>query len=170
MKNRLFIRNVFWAIVSAAVIILVSGSGQEEQAQEGYTPGLGEIMTSTQVRHVKLWLAAQHDNWPLVMYEMDELEEGFSDAEKYHPTHKSSPVPIKELLAPITNGPVIDLRKAAENQDRVAFAQAFDDLTLACNTCHEATSFGFNVVVRPKENTFTNQDFAPPKKVLDEGE
>ncbi len=162
MKNRLSPGHLFLVAVSTCLVIMFSGCGSQEAASEGYIPGLGEIMTSTQVRHVKVWLAAQQENWPLVEYELDELEEGFSDAEKYHPTHKSSPVPINELLAPITTGPMVALRSAAGKKDKAAFGVAFDDLTLACNTCHEATSFGFNVVVRPKINTFTNQDFSLP--------
>ncbi len=170
MKTRLFTRNLFCTATLAGLILLLAGCGQKEPASESYIPGLGEIMTSTQVRHVKLFLAAQQENWPLAAYEMDELEEGFSDAKKYHPTHKSSPVPIKELLSPITEGPMIDLRTAVEKMDQAAFMKAFDDLTLACNACHEATSFGFNVVTRPKENTFTNQNFAPPPEQPNSGQ
>ena len=33
-----------------------------------FTPGLGEIMTLTQMRHVKLWFAGDAANWPLAKY------------------------------------------------------------------------------------------------------
>ena len=48
-----------------------------QPAQEPYTPGLGEIMTLNQMRHIKLWFAGKATNWPLASYELDELEEGF---------------------------------------------------------------------------------------------
>jgi len=39
---------------------------------------------------------------------------------------------------------------------------ACDALTAACNGCHQATNFGFNVVRQPQDATwFGNQDFAP---------
>src|ERR1700692_621005 len=51
-----------------------------EAAKEPYAPGLGEIMTLTQMRHLKLWLAGAAKNWELADYELDELKEGFDDA------------------------------------------------------------------------------------------
>ena len=58
---------------------------------EAYVPGLGDIMSLQQMRHVKLWLAGQAGNWDLAAYEVDELGEGFDDIVKFHPTHKDSP-------------------------------------------------------------------------------
>jgi len=37
-------------------------------------------------------------------------------------------------------------------------------LTKACNDCHQATNFGFNVVQRPATNPYSNQVFAPSRK------
>src|SRR5712691_11005562 len=65
---------------------------------EAYAPGLGEIMSLQQMRHAKLWLAGQAENWELASYELDELSEGFDDALKFHPTHKDSPVAPKEAI------------------------------------------------------------------------
>ena len=42
-------------------------------------PGLGEIMTLQQLRHIKLWFAGRAGNWPLADYEIGELNEGFED-------------------------------------------------------------------------------------------
>lgn len=144
----------------AAAILLFTGCSEAEPTP-AYTPGLGEIMTLNQMRHAKLWLAGQEGNWPLADYEIDELEEGFEDAVEYHPTHKDSPLPIKDLVPELTTAPITALRRAVEEEDNAAFLQAFDGLTAACNSCHETTNFGFNVVKRPTANYFTNQDFAP---------
>src|SRR3954449_10698277 len=59
--------------------------------QEPFTPGLGEIMTLQQMRHLKLWFAGQAGNWPLADYELDELKEGFEDIVKYFPTKDEVP-------------------------------------------------------------------------------
>jgi hypothetical protein len=131
--------------------------------EEAYVPGLGEMMSATQMRHVKLWYAGKARNWSLADYEMDELEEGFADAARFHPQHKDSPRPLTELIPEFTDGPVAALRKAIAEQSRRGFVTAFDELTQGCNGCHSAAQFSFNVVQRPTLNPYGNQDFAPPR-------
>jgi hypothetical protein len=89
-----------------------------------YTPGLGEIMTLTQMRHSKLWFAGQAGNWSLAAYELDELHEGMDDAATFHPTHKDSPVPIPEVIAKIMANPLDELDKAVKARDAAAFGQS----------------------------------------------
>ncbi|HET9129880.1 MAG TPA: hypothetical protein VFO86_02965, partial [Terriglobia bacterium] len=96
-----------------------------------YTPGLGEIMTLTQMRHTKLWFAGQAGNWPLASYEMDELKEGLEDAVIFHPAHKDSPLPIPDLIDKIMTAPVKNLGDAVSAKDPKKFTAAFDDLTAA---------------------------------------
>jgi len=130
-------------------------------AEPSFTPGLGEIMTLTQMRHVKLWFAGQGANWPLASYELDELNEGLEDAAKFHPTHKDAPLPIPQLITKIMTSPIHNLEEAVAAKDQERFTKAFDELTEACNSCHQATNFGFNVVARPTANPYTNQVFPP---------
>jgi hypothetical protein len=129
-----------------------------------FTPGLGEIMALQQVRHAKLWLAGSAGNWELATYECDELEEGFVDAVHFHPTHKTSPQPLTTVIPQYMEASLKDVRVAVDAEDVAKFESAYDKLTSSCNGCHQATGFGFNVVVRPTSNTFANQDFAAPKK------
>ena len=126
-----------------------------------YTPGLGEIMTLTQMRHTKLWFAGQAGNWPLASYEIDELKEGMEDAVIFHPAHKDSPLPIPDLIDKIMTLPVRKLGEAVDARDPEKFRNAFDELTSACNQCHMAANLGFNVVIRPTANPYTNQIFQP---------
>lgn len=131
------------------------------ESPPGYTPGLGEIMTLNQMRHSKLWFAGQARNWDLASFELDELQEGFDDAATYHPTHEGSPLPIPDLIEKIVTEPMRRLADAVEAHDLAGFTAAFDALTAGCNSCHQATNFGFNVVTRPSSNPFTNQSFGP---------
>src|SRR5436309_6964704 len=78
--------------------------------KEPFTPGLGEIMTLQQMRHLKLWYAGQAGNWPLADYELDELKEGFEDIVKYHPTHDD--VPTGTMATAVIDGEVAALNKA----------------------------------------------------------
>jgi hypothetical protein len=153
-----------WALALAAVAVALWPLGCAKHASAGYVPGLGELMTLNQMRHVKLWRAAQADNWPLASYELDELQEGFDDVVTYHPTHKDAPLPLSELVPKIVGQPLRELRAAVEAKDSTAFAKAYDALTAGCNSCHRATNFGFNVVKRPDGTEwFADQEFAPPR-------
>jgi hypothetical protein len=123
-------------------------------------PGLGEIMTLNQMRHAKLWRAGEAQNWSLAAYELDELQEGFDDVIRFHPTHKDAPLPLSALVPKIMAEPMQGVRHAVESKNREAFVAAYDGLTNACNSCHQATNFGFNVVRRPADASwFSNQDF-----------
>jgi hypothetical protein len=130
---------------------------------ESYVPGLGEIMSLTQMRHLKLWFAGQAENWDLAAYETDELAEGFADVVRFHPTHKGSPAPLSQLVPEFTAGPIEALRSAIEHRDLAGFTTAYDSLTQACNGCHRAAEFSFNVIERPSANPYSNQRFQPPR-------
>lgn len=132
-------------------------------ARSSFAPGLGEIMGLNQIRHDKLWFAGANGNWALASYELDELQEGLDDAVKYHPTHEKVPEALERLVPRYTSSAIQQLHAAVDAKDKVAFAKAFDALTAGCNQCHEASSFGFNVVKRPTAPPFSNQDFTPKK-------
>ena len=132
-------------------------------SRASFAPGLGEIMGLNQIRHDKLWFAGENGNWPLAAYELDELQEGLDDAVKYHPTHEKVPEPLERLVPRYTSSAMQQLHAAVDAKDKIAFAKAFDALTAGCNQCHEASSFGFNVVKRPTAPPFSNQDFTPKR-------
>jgi len=117
-----------------------------------YTPGLGEIMTLTQMRHAKLWFAGKAGNWKLADYELYELKEGFDNAIKFHPNRS-------KLLLKITTTPLEQLKAAILAKNSTKFKKTFEALTNSCNACHKATNFGFNVVIIPATNPYTNQNF-----------
>lgn len=146
---------------------LISGCSKEEKSPapqpetSPYVIGLGEIMGLTQMRHAKLWFAGEAGNWPLAAYELDELKEGFDDAVKYHPHHKSVPQPLTTMVPEYVGMPISELDAAIKAKDRSRFTAAFDSLTQGCNACHQEAQFGFNVVKRPTVPPYSNQSFAP---------
>jgi len=142
---------------------LAASCARPPAAGEAYVPGLGEMMTLQQMRHVKLWLAGEAGNWELAGYELDEIGEGFDDIVKFHPTHKDSPVAPKDAIPRMVTEPVKELRAAVDKKDPRAFVAAYDALTAACNNCHQATNFGFNRVQKPSGNPYPNQLFAPAR-------
>ncbi|ATG88537.1 hypothetical protein [Methylomonas koyamae] len=147
------------ALMLASLLGACAHPGHHERETAGFVPGLGEIMAQTSTRHAKLWFAGQAQNWALAAYEVDELHEGIEDAGKYHPTHKDIRQPIPDLLAQYLDQPLAALDQAVKAKNQQAFIANYDKLTAACNACHQATEFGFNVVARPSFNPFANQAF-----------
>jgi hypothetical protein len=151
-------------LLFSSYLLLVSCAANNNYPvhQESYTPGLGEIMSLTSMRHAKLGLAGLAKNWQLAEYELDELHEGFDDAVKFHPTHKHIK-DVAQLIAKTMDKPMQELETAIKAKNVQQFNDHFDQLTAACNACHQMTEFGFNVVTHPVSNPFVNQDFTVPR-------
>jgi hypothetical protein len=149
------------AVLATAVVLVLPLAASAEQ-QKPYTPGLGEIMTLQQMRHIKLWFAGRAGNWALADYELDELKEGYEDIGTYFPTKDD--VPTGAMAAAIVQKEVADLDKAIKAKNAKDFAAAFDKLTASCNGCHQASKKEFIVVQRPTGNPYANQSFTPPRK------
>ena len=117
-------------------------------------PGLGEIMTLQQLRHIKLWFAGRAGNWPLADYEMGELNEGFENVNK---------LLGGDTVDKAVGAPMQALQKIIDNKDRADFTAAFDQLTAGCNSCHRTLDHGFISIQRPASLPYSNQNFAPQK-------
>src|SRR3977135_574269 len=96
------------AVLAFAVVFPLSAA--QSEPKEPFTPGLGEIMTLQQMRHLKLWYAGQAGNWPLADYELDELKEGFEDIVKYFPVKDD--VPTGTMATAVIEGEGAALTKA----------------------------------------------------------
>jgi hypothetical protein len=143
----------------AALAVALSVMGPVFAQGTSPGPGLGEIMSLQQMRHAKLWMAGKAKNWPLAAYELDELREGFDDAARFHASDEG--VPIAQMIAALTSGPIDALSSAIEHEDAKGFAKSFDGLTAACNACHAGAKHGFIRIRRPSASSYGNQDFAP---------
>jgi len=118
-----------------------------------YKPGLGEFMLGIQVHHAKLWFAGQAANWKLAAFELGEIQESVDDINKYctaRPEVKSLP-----MLYPALDS----LKNAVKLNSPKQFQSAFIMVTKACNSCHQTTLHGFNVIKVPDAPPYTNQDF-----------
>jgi hypothetical protein len=152
------------AIAALALALFAPARAEEAQtpaAKETYASGLGEIMSLQQMRHLKLWFAGAAKNWALADYELDELQEGFDDVIKFFATKDDMPI---GQMAGSTVMPVLpDVKSAIGAHDAAKFAAAFDKLTAACNSCHQASKHPFIVIQRPASSPYTNQSFTPKK-------
>jgi hypothetical protein len=145
-----FMRPSFAVLIAMALLAATSANAQDSSAG----PGLGEIMTLQQLRHIKLWFAGRAGNWPLADYEMGELNEGFEDVNK---------LLGGDTVDKAVGTPMQALQKIIDNKDHAAFTSAFDQLTAGCNSCHHTLDHGFIAIQRPTSLPYSNQNFAPQK-------
>jgi hypothetical protein len=146
----------------AGLAIAAATNNATSQPAQPYMPSLVEFMINVQSHHAKLWLASVARNWDLADYQVDELKELLEDIAKRVPDYKGTPV--GKMIESITMPPIGDIESAIKARDSAKFAAAFDQLTAACNACHEAANRGFIVIRRPATSQFPNQSFAPRGK------
>lgn len=111
-------------------------------------------MGATQLRHFKLSFAGKLRNWELAAYELDQIRESFQDAVTLYPG-----IPVTDMT--IVVEPVRQLGAAIQKKDSKRFSVAFNELTAACNGCHQAIGRGFIVIRVPTSSPFSNQVFEP---------
>src|SRR3954452_18906843 len=105
-------------LAALAFALVLPFRAAQSEPPEPFTPGLGEIMTLQQMRHLKLWFAGQAGNWPLADYALD--KEGFEDIVKYFATKDG--VPTGPMATAVIDKDVAELAKAIETNDRKQFA------------------------------------------------
>lgn len=156
------------AVLSLAVLAACAPPAEEperrllelrEQLVERFTPGLHTLMVDLGIRHASLWFAGNAENWPLADYMVHELEELVEEIEELHPIYRD--VEVAALLGEMTHPAVEALEDAVEDEDRAAFADAYDRLTAACNACHVASDRAALVIQRPTAPPLTNLRFSP---------
>jgi len=155
-------RPVFAASIAVLILGVPMASAQDapkpgaapQAAAEPSLPGLGEIMSLQQMRHIKLWFAGHAGNWPLADYEIGELKEGFDDVAK---------LLGGDIVEQHVGAPLSGLERAIDAKDRGAFTTAFDKLSAGCNACHRTLDHGFIVIRRPTLMPYSNQSLTPAK-------
>ena len=151
-------KRLFMLALAGPLLAAVAASAQspaEPAANGGNLPGLGEIMTLQQLRHIKLWFSGRAGNWALADYEMGELNEGFEDVNK---------LLGGDTVDKMVGDPIKALQKAIEDKNRTAFTTAFDKLSAGCNNCHRTLDHGFIVIQRPARLPYSDQVFEPQKQ------
>lgn len=126
-----------------------------------YVPGVGDLMhLLVQPRHAKLGLAFQEKNWALAGYAFKELQQALATVGKVQPKWRN--LTVTEMIESMTGEPMRDLDEALQAKNAKQFAQAYEDLTGGCNSCHTALNLGFIVIKTPDTSAFPNQEFKVP--------
>src|SRR5690242_16562105 len=118
-----------------------------------YSPGLGEFMSGIQVHHAKLWFAGKNENWKLADFEIHEIMEAVEDIQKFN-TDRPEVKSIGMISASLDS-----VNAAIVKKDPAAFIAGFNLLTNTCNSCHQSTDHGYNVIKVPDSPPYSNQEF-----------
>ncbi len=142
--------------ISASLPVLAQEQKPEnsqERSQERYVPRLNTLMMVSQLGHFKLWYAGAVQNWPLANYELTQIRANIVDANKFYLNKSQSNMSV---MTP----PADDLDEAIKAKDSAKFVKAFSKLTAACNSCHEATGFGFIKIRDPRLSPIETSPFS----------
>jgi hypothetical protein len=150
------------AIAAIAVVtpLAVGAQTPGSEAPPAYRPSLGDLMTTTiQPRHIKLGFAGREQNWVYATYELHQLEEALDRVSVTWPQWRQ--VRIVEMIETIIRQPMYDLGQAIRTKNEAKYAEAYGQLTEACNSCHVGARQVPIVIQDPKESMFPDQDFRP---------
>ena len=121
-------------------------------SSDAYFSSLADVMGLTQLRHIKLWYAAQAQNWQLTGFELSKIRDTFARAAMFYQN-----LPLDYVIS--VREPLDVMQKATEARDSKKFAKGFAGLTTACNSCHRAAGVGFIVIQTPTTSPFSDQKF-----------
>ena len=128
-----------------------------------FKPAFDDLMTMlVQPRHIKLWLAAQQQNWQLAGFELNEMGSALRRVGQTIPKYRNISVDatVGSMFAPKIQA----VAGAITAKNIGQFNSAYAELTNACNLCHEALEHPFLVIKVPDAsaaNAFSDQDFRP---------
>lgn len=142
------------ALFIAASLPTLADEQKRTDSQEPYTPRPNDMMVATQLRHFKLWYAGAVQNWPLANYELLQIRDVIVDTKRLFANNKAES--NISMMTPAAD----DLDDAIKAKDSVKFAKAFGKLTAACNSCHEATGFGFIRIREPRLSPIETSPFS----------
>jgi hypothetical protein len=152
--------------LSCFMLALLSISNVSVVAQDrlpppsvSYVPRLGDMMTVIQLRHSKLWYAAQLKNWSLAEYELEQLKAGLKEVTRFYPDTSAPNMANADRSMALVS-------EAIKTKDFATFGKSFAEMTAECNGCHEAAGRAF-IQVRssaPSPSPFSNQVFEPQTK------
>ncbi|MEH2487619.1 cytochrome family protein [Bradyrhizobium sp. AZCC 2230] len=113
-----------------------------------YLPSISDMMIGTiQPRHERIWRAVQAGDWDFAAYELGNLRGAFGRLGRAHPMEENTP--FTDMIESVTKKPLDDLKDAIHRRGDADFGKAYDELSDACNSCHQALNHGTIVIGRP---------------------
>jgi hypothetical protein len=123
-------------------------AGTSSTQSATYLPSISDMMIGTiQPRHERIWRAEQAGDWDFAAYELGNLRGAFGRLGRAHPMEQNTSLP--GMIDSVTKQPLEDLKGAVDRKDDAEFGKAYDALSEACNSCHQALNHGTVVIGRP---------------------
>jgi hypothetical protein len=142
-------------VVCWSVPLAIAQSGTN--ADDRFAPRLADIMSTAQLRHMKLWFAGESPNWELAAFELGQLKASLVEAASLYPG-----IPVSNVTTMATS--VKSVADAIAAKDGREFATAYGELTVGCNACHQSLGREFIVMRVPTASPFSDQVFPPQGK------
>lgn len=118
---------------------------------------LGQQMLLLQLRHGRLWAAGRDQDWLLAQFQLAELNEALDDVvEQNGDAAALQPQQLSVVLPAIMKPAIAQMRTAIDDHNLGEFEKAYDGLSNACSSCHQAAGHGFLVIQRPKSPVLDN--------------
>ncbi|HEY0593524.1 MAG TPA: hypothetical protein VGF40_17260 [Thermoanaerobaculia bacterium] len=145
---------------AAVLLLLLLGScTRPEPPAKAPAAGveLSRVMLELQIHQNKLWFAGAAENWDLVRFYLDKIQEDYEPVIGAGIMVGSTDV---SAIMATTLPPLVDAaRTAAADRDAAAFSARYLDLVQGCNSCHRSAGQGFIVIQRPAQPFMDNQKF-----------
>jgi len=106
------------------------------------TPSQSHSMIDVGYHMSNLWFAAQHKNWDLAAFEVDETRNRIRWTIRINPVRKDpegKPVDLKNIFDAIDTTSMASLKQAVEKKDSVSFGVAYRQMLESCYACHKAS-------------------------------
>lgn len=133
------------AVTSGGPTWLVGTENARAAAIERHLRGFDLAMVETSYRYAELHAAGEDRNWGYALYQAGKVRLAIANGVERRPKRAAS--------ARMIEGPLDAVEAAAKAGNVAAFDAAFDQLTTACNACHQAEQVGFIHVGPPPVRT-----------------
>jgi hypothetical protein len=130
---------------------------------ESLVPDQAAVMTKVGYHFTNLWIAVQHDNWPLADFYLGEVRNNVKWAVRAKPirTVKAGTLDLNGIAQAIDNTEFTALKKAIDAKQKEQFASAYEQTLTACYACHQASEKPYLRPQKPTEPEVKIVNFDP---------
>lgn len=123
------------------------------------------VMVSVSYHFNNLWFAAQHRNWPLAEFYLNETRSHLRWAVRVIPVRKNSlgqDIDLRPLLESLESSALQQLEHSIKAHDPEKFVDSYKFMLEGCRSCHGTSEKGFIRTRIPTQPADPMVDFEPP--------
>ena len=119
---------------------------------ESLVPDQSAVMMKVAYHFTNLWIAVQHENWPLADYYLGEVRNNLKWAVRAKPirTVKAGTLDLNGIAQAIDNTQFAELKKEIDAKQKDQFVATYEQTLTACYACHQASEKPY---LRPQKPT-----------------